>query len=222
MDGGMMSRLDGMFDPENKFWMFMEKVMNVMVISLLWLVCSLPLVTMGAATTAVFQFTLHQVRDEEGYVWNSFFKAFRQNFRQATVLWLGQLAVGAFLMLDLYVGLQMRVPAPVRMTVLIVLGSIGLVWFLTALYMLPILACFRVTIKQVVHDAFVMAVGNLPASIAILAIYAGFTVLALMKPGAAVFCVGLAIFISSYLFHFVFGRYMKPWSQDEMEEDMEK
>lgn len=214
MGGGMMSRMNGMFNPENKFWMFMEKVMNAMVIGILWFICSLPLVTMGAATTAVFQFTLHQVVDEEGYIWRSFFRAFRQNFRQATILWLAQLAVGAFLAFDLYVCIQMRVPDSMRIFVFAVLGCIAVIWLLTALYMLPILSIFPVTIKQVVRDAFVMAMGNLVASLFILAIYAGFAVLIFMWPITAPVSVGLAIFVSSYLFHFIFSRYVKPVEED--------
>lgn len=204
-----MIRMNAIFNPENRFWMFMDKVMDAMIISILWLVCSLPIVTMGAATTAVFQFTLYQVRDEEGYVWKSFFKAFRQNFRQATILWLGGLAVGAFLLADVYLCMHLRIPGTLRMALLVGLGCIGLIYLLTMLYVLPLMACFQVSVKTAVRDSFVMAVGNLPVSLLILVIYGIFTVLACYRPGAAVFCVGLAIFVSSYLFHFVFRRYVK-------------
>lgn len=204
-----MIRMNAIFNPENRFWMFMDKVMDAMIISILWLICSLPIVTMGAATTAVFQFTLYQVRDEEGYVWKSFFKAFRQNFRQATILWLGGLAVGAFLLADVYLCMHLRIPGTLRMALLVGLGCIGLIYLLTMLYVLPLMACFQVSVKTAVRDSFVMAVGNLPVSLLILVIYGIFTVLACYRPGAAVFCVGLAIFVSSYLFHFVFRRYVK-------------
>lgn len=204
-----MIRMNAIFNPENRFWMFMDKVMDAMIISILWLVCSLPVVTMGAATTAVFQFTLYQVRDEEGYVWKSFFKAFRQNFRQATILWLGGLAVGTFLLADVYLCMHLRIPGTLRMALLVGLGCIGLIYLLTMLYVLPLMACFQVSVKTAVRDSFVMAVGNLPVSLLILVIYGIFTVLACYRPGAAVFCVGLAIFVSSYLFHFVFRRYVK-------------
>lgn len=209
MNEGIISRMNGLFNPENRFWMFMEKVMDAMIISLLWLVCSLPIVTMGAATAAAFGFTLRQVRDEEGYVWRSFFKAFRQNFRQATALWLGGLAVGAFLAVDGYLCMRLHIAGNVRMGLLAGLGCIGLVYLLTMVYVFPLTARFRVTVLTAVRDAFVMAVGNLPVSLLILAVYGGFTVLACYRPGAAVFCVGLAIFVSSYLFHFVFRRYVE-------------
>lgn len=203
----MMSRINAVFNPENRFWMFMDKVTDAVLISLLWLVCSLPVVTMGAATAAVFQFTLHQVRDEEGYVWKSFFKAFRQNFRQATALWLGGLAAGAFLAADLYVCMRIPVPGAVRVGLTAVLGCLGLIYLLTMIYVLPLTACFRVTARAAIRDSFVMAVGNLPVSLLILVVYGIFFVIACYRPGAAVFCVGLAIFVSSYLFHFVFRRY---------------
>ena len=55
-----MSRL---FDPENKFWNFIGKIADVTCMSFLWVGTSLPLVTMGAATTAFYSYTMHQVRD---------------------------------------------------------------------------------------------------------------------------------------------------------------
>lgn len=204
-----MVRMNAIFNPENRFWIFMDKVMDAMIISILWLVCSLPVVTMGAATAAVFRFTLDQVRDEEGYVWKSFFKAFRQNFRQATVLWLAGLAVGAFLMADMYLCMRLRIPETMRMALMTGFGCISLIYLLTMMYVLPLTACFQVTARRAVRDSFVMAVGNLPVSLLILLIYGIFTVLACYRPGAAVFCVGLAIFVSSYLFHFVFRRYVE-------------
>lgn len=203
----MMSRMNAVFNPENRFWMFMDKVMGAVIISLLWLVCSLPVVTMGAATAAVFQFTLHQVRDEEGYIWRSFFQAFRQNFRQATVLWLGGLAAGAFLAADIYFCMRIPIPQTLRLVLLAGFGCIGFLYLLTMMYVLPLMACFHVTTKTAVRDSFVMAVGNLPVSLLILAVYGIFALLACYRPGAAVFCVGLAIFVSSYLYHFVFHRY---------------
>lgn len=207
--GEMLSRMSGCFNPENRFWMFIEKVMDVALISLLWLVCSLPLVTIGAATTAVFQFTLHQVRDEEGYVWKSFFRAFKQNFRQATVLWLGGLAAGIFLVADIYACFRVPVPGSMRLLFLAVLGGVSLIYLLTMIYVFPLLACFPVTVRGAVRDGFVMAVGNLPASFMILTVYLVFALLAFYRPGAAVFCAGFAMFVSSYLFHFVFRKYME-------------
>ena len=76
------------FNYDNGFWRFMGKLWDALVLNILWVVCCIPLVTVGAATTAVYYVALKLARDEEGYVISSFFKSFKENFRQATALWL--------------------------------------------------------------------------------------------------------------------------------------
>ncbi len=55
-----------LFDPENKFWQFLNKVTDAALMSLLWLLTSLPLVTVGASTAAFYSYTLKQVTNQEG------------------------------------------------------------------------------------------------------------------------------------------------------------
>ena len=83
----MTMDLNGIFNPQNKFFMFMEKVMNLCLLGILWALFSLPVITVGASTAALFQYTLRLTRDEEGYVWKSFWNAFKKNFVPATMVW---------------------------------------------------------------------------------------------------------------------------------------
>ena len=94
--------LSGIFNYDNPIWRFIGKFCDIMILNVLWLICCIPVVTVGAATTAVYYVTLKLVRDEEGPTIRSFFKSFKENFKQATVLWLIMLAVGALLGFDLY------------------------------------------------------------------------------------------------------------------------
>jgi len=57
-----------------------------MVLNLLWCICSIPIFTIGASTTAVYYVTLKLVRDEEDGTFRSFFKSFKENFKQATAI----------------------------------------------------------------------------------------------------------------------------------------
>ena len=88
------------FNYDNGFWRFMGKLWDALVLNILWVVCCIPLVTVGAATTAVYYVALKLARDEEGYVISSFFKSFKENFRQATALWLVLAAGAAALAVD--------------------------------------------------------------------------------------------------------------------------
>ena len=85
--------LSGLFNYDNPVWRFIGKFWDVLILNVLWLVCSIPIVTIGASTTAMYYVTLKLARDEDGYTIRSFFKSFKENFRQATVIWLIFLAV---------------------------------------------------------------------------------------------------------------------------------
>ena len=95
--------MGGIFSIENPVWQFINKLLHVLLLNLLWVVCSIPIITMGASTTAVYYVTLKLVRDEEGYTIKSFFDSFKTNFKQATLIWIILLLVGIFLGVDLTV-----------------------------------------------------------------------------------------------------------------------
>ena len=81
-----MSKL---FRMDSPLMRFLTKIADLMVLNILFCVTSIPLITIGASWTALYSVTLKMVRDEEGSVSRSYFRSFRQNFRQATLLWLG-------------------------------------------------------------------------------------------------------------------------------------
>ena len=91
------------FSYDSRFSQILLRIAQCCYLNLLWLICSLPVFTAGAATTALYHVTLKMVKDEDGALTGLFFRAFRENFRQATVLWLLLLAVGAALAGDGYI-----------------------------------------------------------------------------------------------------------------------
>ena len=87
----------GFFNYDNPVWRFIGKFGDLIILNILWLVCSIPVITIGASTTAVYYVTLKLARDDDGYTIRSFFKSFKENFKQSTVIWLILLAVGVIL-----------------------------------------------------------------------------------------------------------------------------
>lgn len=206
---------NGIFNPQNRFWMFMEKVMDLCVISLLWFLCSIPVFTIGASTTALFQYTTKLTKDEEGYVLKSFFKAFRQNFLQATVLWAGILLAGGFLVTDLYLCQFLALPASAKWVLRILLVSFLIVYLLTMIYIFPLLAYYKVSLKKAVSHAFVMSMGNLHISVTILVIYGLFGVITWFMPVLFMVWFVLASYIASYLYRWVFDKYLETEEENE-------
>ena len=76
------------FSYESRFSQLLMKLSCSCLLNILWFICSLPIFTIGASTTALYYACLKVIRDEESHAWELFFRSFKENFKQATQLWL--------------------------------------------------------------------------------------------------------------------------------------
>lgn len=153
-----MSKL---FRMDSPLMRFLTKIADLMVLNVLFCVTSIPLITIGASWTALYSVTLKMVRDEEGSVSRSYFRSFRQNFRQATLLWLGVLVVLALLVLDIRVLNGMAggtAPGLLRVGVEI----LALLGIMVLQYLFPSLARFEASLADTLKNACIMALAHLP------------------------------------------------------------
>lgn len=94
------------FSTEGGIYKFMTRLWDMIKLNFLWLICSLPIVTIGASTIAAFTITLKMVEEKEGYVARAFFKAFKANFKQGIVIGPITVIFAAALYLDFTLGKQ--------------------------------------------------------------------------------------------------------------------
>ena len=87
------------FTPDSRFMLLCGKFVSLVQINLLWLLCSVPLFTAGAATCAMLSY-LTAIKKEEEAGFKAFFRAFGRHFRQGTILWLLMVFLGLMLGLD--------------------------------------------------------------------------------------------------------------------------
>lgn len=193
------------FSYDSKFSQLLLKLANSCYLNLLWLICSLPVFTLGASTTALYYVTLKMVRDEEGSVTKMFFRAFRENFRQATTLWLILLGVGALLAGDAYVlyhlTRQTTGTVAVLWTLLFALViAASLAYAIVLAYVFPLVASVSNTNLAMLKNAFFIGTHYLFCTILVFAIHfvMFFVVVRLFTP-MIVFGEGLCAFLSSYL-----------------------
>lgn len=93
---------------ESKIGAVLTAVIEIVTAGLLWLLCSLPVVTLGASSTALYYAVVKCIRHERGGLTKSFFKAFRRDFRTATLIWLIFLAAGVLFAADVRAFSQMN------------------------------------------------------------------------------------------------------------------
>lgn len=152
---------------DSKFMTFLSRVADLMILNLLYVVCCLPIFTIGAATTALYTICFRFGTDRECGVFKPFFQAFRDNFKQATILWLLFLPVAALLSFNLTVTFNMETWA--RYLFIFFAFLLAAVLF-TAAYAFPLLSQFDNSNKQVIHNAFLLSVAYFPKTILITAV----------------------------------------------------
>lgn len=164
------------FNFEGPLFSGLSKMADLLWLNILFIVCSLPIFTIGASVTALYYVTLKMARDEEGYITKSFFKSFRQNFKQGTGIWLILLAIGFVLIFDLRFvtneAYAVMIPSEAIKNVLMVSTmAIGVIWTFVYIYVFPILAKFDNTVKNTMRNAFFMSIRHLPKTLLMVVIY---------------------------------------------------
>ena len=149
-----------LFNMDTPFWSFMGKVADLVILNVLFVVCSIPIFTIGASWTALYFVTVRMVRKEEGYLFKDFFRSFRENFKQATLIWLLVLAVVAVFVGDILIYNMM--PEQIPQSIIYVVIGFGCLTLGTVLYVFPLLARFENTTKNTIKNAFILSIINIP------------------------------------------------------------
>lgn len=160
--------MNRLFSMDNKFFVFMGRVADLCLLNILCLICCIPIITAGASLTALFYVTLKMVRNEEAYIIRSFFKSFKENFKQATIINIIMLAAAALLYLDTTISRSMA--APMSQVMGLIFAVFSLIFAMIFLYVYPLLAKFYNSIKNTFRNALLMSIRHLPYTILMLLI----------------------------------------------------
>lgn len=214
-----MPMLSGLFNYDNPVWRFIGKFWDVLIVNLLWFFLSIPIFTIGASTTAMYYVTLKLARDDDGYTIRSFFKSFKENFKQSTVIWMIFLITGVVLGFDLFYFIKVVSQSTFRTIMLSVFAAFAFIWTAMFTYVFPLQARFYNPVKRTIFNAFFMAIRHVFHTIGMLAADVVLVFLALSYiPQLCIFGVALIAFFNSYMLNSVFKKYMP---KEEKPEDME-
>ena len=179
---------------ESRFFHYLNYLGDLVVYSLLWLLCSLPVITIGASTAAIISVQLDLVRGPGASGVRHFFEQFRRTFFRATKAWIAVLAVG-FLMLVDYEFI-MGQPAGVRGVLLPVCIGVSIFLLFICVYLFPVLSGKEMPLKRAVSVAARMSVAYLPRTL-LLAVIAAVPVLEFLfvPSGVVVYTFPIWLFI---------------------------
>lgn len=211
------------FEEGSPFQRFVNKVADLLILNLVTLLMCVPLVTAGASLTAMHYVLLKMVRGEEGYIVPSFFRSFKRNFRQATVLWLIYAALAALMVSNLIMILQGggRYPIWLPSSILVV----GLLELMFMIYTFSMLSRFDNTVFQTLINAVTLTFSELPRSIEMAVItlvpLLSFFRITVMLPVLVLFGLSVPGYACAMVYDPIFRRIEKQIWEEENEEDPE-
>ena len=153
-----------LFNYENPFIQFLVRVGDLIILNVLFILCSAPVVTLGASITALHRVTQNMLFEQEEPLLKAFFRAFRQNFKQSTLAWLVELVVIVSLVCDVLLvmayfngGLAKAMYILVAVLAILVAGVYA--------YLMPLIARYENGMRQQVNNAVVLAIIKLPKTL---------------------------------------------------------
>lgn len=182
-----------LFSPDSKFMIAMSRLADLILLNFLFLITCIPLFTVGAASTALYTVAFRIGTVRETGVIKPYFRAFRDNFRQATILWLLLVLGGGCAVFDitLFYGMNSLLRylfIPFAILLILILFAVSVAF--------PLLSQFNNSTKQTVLNALFLSVGYLPRTLLVTAMN--------LFPFAVFACNMLLFFQTSFMWVFLY------------------
>ena len=207
------------FDLDGPLMSILNKIADMMILNILALICCLPIFTAGAAFTALHYVALKIVRNEEGYIAKSFFKAFKENFKQATIIWMVLLVAILLLVADFWLIKEFELELGYWFKV--ILGAVFVLVIFTATFVFAALARFSNTTLQTIKNAFAMSVLQFPKTILMIILYLIPIVAGAFFYQAIPFVLMFGISVPVWLSAMLYNKFFQSL-EDKIMENMEK
>lgn len=216
--------MGALFNLDNPVWNFMGKVADLVLLNLLAIICSIPIFTIGASWTALYFVTIRMVRKEEGYVIKDFFRSFKQNFKQATLIWLLVLVVAAVFTGDILIYNMM--PDQIPQIIIVIVAALGFLVLGTVVYVFPLLSRFENSTKNTIKNAFLLSIVNIPYTLIFIILMVMPVILTIfvleLFPIIIMVGVSLPAFLTSLLLVRIFRKVEPAETVEEKEEDTDE
>lgn len=198
------------FHSDNPFFKMVGKMLDCAWASLLWFVCSIPIFTIGASTTALYYTANKCLRNDRGYVASEFFAAFRSNFKQSTIVWLIILVIYAVSVIDFFIMKLFAAAGEAIGSLSVVFVVFVLFVMMWSFYVFPYIARFANTTKNVCRITIYMALSNFPWTMALTVLFLGMCLVLYTAPLTALLMPAVYQLLKNLVLEQIFKKFMAP------------
>lgn len=214
--------MGGLFDYDSRLFQALARITDIVVLSLLWLICCLPILTIGASTSALYYTTMKMVRQRGDSVASMFFHAFKENLKPSLPLTILFLALAYALAVD-YSFLSPRWGQSAVFHGLCI--AVLLLYAVLVGLAFPVLAKFRCTTRQLLRNVVWLMCRHPLTSVSVTAmqliplwlVYAHVEWIEKVEGVFLLFGPGLIAYVNSLMLVPLFRRYI-PQEQEETEQ----
>lgn len=158
-----------LFDLDSPILQIISRFCDIVILNLVFLITCIPIFTIGAANTALYDVVFRMDTDREGKLLPTYFRSFRENFRQSTALWLELMLFGAATYVNMtrfsVLGESAYILGYGLFIVSVIILLLGLFVFS---YAFPLLSRFRNSTGKTAKNALLLSIGNLPRTLVLL------------------------------------------------------
>lgn len=213
------------FNMDGPFFTVINRLGDLILLNVLWLLCCLPIITIGASTTALYFETMKLADNNEGYIVRNFFRSFKQNFLQSTAIWLilavSGFGIGYYLYNMLFHSENMG--ASSQLIAFSIVLMLCIVYAMIFVYAFPLQSKFVNKIKHTIKNALILGIRHLPMTAIIIASYAiaifCFIKFSFLVPVFLLIGVAAIAYGQSFIFNKIFNIYI---NKDKSEEELAK
>ena len=192
---------------------FLSRLVDVAVLNLMTIACMIPVVSAGAALTAMNNVLIHLVRKDETYVWKMFITSFKQNLKQG--IGLGLLFTAIFAVAGLELMMLHSIDAKSSTMFMIIITVIGVCVFAVGIYTFALLSRFENTSRGTLVNAVSLALGNIPRTLGMLAVWAAWAALLWLLHGIYLLVLLYGLTIPGYLCAMIYDPIFKRLESNE-------
>lgn len=204
-----------LFDLGNPVFKFLSTLLDLCILNILFVITSLPIFTIGAALTSVHYVMITGWDTQNMRLFAMYFKSFKENFKQSTIVWLLMVIIGAVFGYTGYlVYLQSKIDDSVLFMAFVVIFAIICFAYLCVMtYVWPIIAKFENDTKTTLKNALILAISHLPSTLVVwfmFAIAAYFIAINMLIRAFALFILlGVLFYFQTRVFRSVFAPYLE-------------
>lgn len=200
--------MDRIFNYDNAFFRAVNKIVDAAYVSILWILCSLPVITLGASTTALYYTVHHALRGSRGYIGQSFWSAFKSNFKQTTQIWLIMAGLFVLLLIDSRITYVFSGQEQLAGILYYFFRILMFFWFVWCISIFVYSATFENGIKDTIKNAGVIALSNLWQSIFVIVLLIAALLFVCLLPIVIIVAPAGFMYVYDLLLDRIFQKYM--------------